>query len=699
MATQISGNWVASNVGGQTVYVSNGVTISGPVLFTGGGTLTVASGATVSGLSAVASGGYPTVVVSGGSLIDSTVDNGYLRVSNGGVTSNVSGISTETNYYSGSTSLDETYSWVSPYDHSPVRFSSGAVASNAHISNGVNVYVSSGATVNGLEVTSGASVLVSSGAVLSSLSITAGGSATILADYGAPRPLTTTPTSNVSVLRGTWSAVNSGGVTVYVSGNVVSQGPVRMSGGTLIVMSGATASGVSGSNQGGYPVVSVMSGGTLLSSVITNGYLYMSSGGASVGNSYNSLVATISAGATSINDIYYNSGFTNDTIYVASGATMYGAEVASGVLIYASSGSTLKDPVVVSGGSLTIAGGTVITCFLAGSLIETEAGEKAIEDFTKGDLVTVYRHGMPGSEPVIHLVKDRVMVRRHLPDDEAGYPVRIAAGAFGPGQPYQDLLVTAEHCFFFEGAFVPIRMLVNGVSIAYDRSFDSYEYYHIGTAEHGIIRANGVLSETLLDGENPALSGRADIKVYYRAWAQDAAAPLRTDREFVAPIYEAISARIGDGAIIRRDMVLEHDPGLHLVTEGGLRIPCARKQGENAMFLIPPDVREVCIASRVARPVDIEGPCRDDRRKLGVLVGDVTLYSATETRRLEDHLRALDIEGWAPLETSEHRWTTGEAAILLGDRKEEEPAVLSVTIRAGGPYLPDTGKEGQRFKF
>lgn len=59
MATQISGNWVASNVGGQTVYVSNGVTISGPVLFTGGGTLTVASGATVSGLSAVASGGYP----------------------------------------------------------------------------------------------------------------------------------------------------------------------------------------------------------------------------------------------------------------------------------------------------------------------------------------------------------------------------------------------------------------------------------------------------------------------------------------------------------------------------------------------------------------------------------------------------------------------------------------------------------------
>lgn len=354
---------------------------------------------------------------------------------------------------------------------------------------------------------------------------------------------------------------------------------------------------------------------------------------------------------------------------------------------------------MVSGGTLTIVGGTVVTCFLAGSMIETEAGEKAIEDFSEGDLVTVYRHGMPGSERVVYLVRDQVTVRPHLPDDEAGYPVRIAAGAFGPGQPYQDLMVTAEHCFFFEEAFVPIRMLVNGVSIAYDRSFDTYDYYHIGTAEHGIIRANGVLSETLLDGENPALSGLADIKIYYRAWAQDAAAPLRTDQEFVAPIYEAIAARIGDGAIIRRDMVLEHDPGLHLVTEGGLRIPRARKQGENAMFLIPPNVREVRIASRVARPFDIEGPSRDDRRKLGVLVGDVTLYSATETRRLEEHLRALDIEGWAPLETSEYRWTTGEAAISLGERKGETPAVLSVTIRAGGPYLPDTAKASQRFKF
>lgn len=65
MATQISGNWVARNNGSETVYVSNGVTISGAVVFTGGGTLTVSSGATVSGLSAVASGGYPTVVISG----------------------------------------------------------------------------------------------------------------------------------------------------------------------------------------------------------------------------------------------------------------------------------------------------------------------------------------------------------------------------------------------------------------------------------------------------------------------------------------------------------------------------------------------------------------------------------------------------------------------------------------------------------
>ncbi|NVN44011.1 hypothetical protein HW537_08830 [Asaia siamensis] len=245
MATQISGSWVASNNGTETVYVSNGVTISGAVTLKGG-TVTVLSGATVSGLTGLDSGGFPRVILSGGTLIDSTINNGYLTVSSG-VTSNVTGTSTETNYYAGATSIDDTYNWLTSEDHSPIRFSNGAVVSNAHVSNGVSVYVSAGATINGLEVTSGASVLVSSGAVLSNLSITAGGSATILANYGTPRPLTTTPTSNVSILKGTWSAVNVNGVTVYTSSGVVSQGPVLVSGGTLIVMSGATASGVSGS--------------------------------------------------------------------------------------------------------------------------------------------------------------------------------------------------------------------------------------------------------------------------------------------------------------------------------------------------------------------------------------------------------------------------------------------------------------------
>lgn len=699
MATQISGNWVARNNGSETVYVSNGVTISGAVVFTGGGTLTVSRGATVSGLSAVASGGYPTVVISGGSVIDSSIINGYLRAYSGAVTSNVSGMSTESYYYSGATSLNETFYWVSPADHSPVRFSSGSVASNAHLSSGMSAYISSGATVVGLQVASGASVLVSSGVTLSSLSISAGGSATILANYGSARPLTTTPTSNVSVLKGTWSAVNSSGVTVYSSGRIVSQGPVLMSGGTLIVMSGATASGVSGSNRGGYPVVSVQSGGTLLSSVITNGYLYLSSGGASIDNTYNSLVTTISAGATSIDDIFYNSGFGNDTINVASGATLYGAEVASGVLIYASNGAMLRDPVVVSGGSLTINGATVITCFLAGSMIETETGERAVEEFAKGDLVTVYRNGMAGSEPVIHLVRGRVTVRRDLPDDRAGYPIRIAAHAFGQGQPYHDLLVTAEHCLYLNEAFVPARMLVNGMSIAYDRSLESYDYFHIGSAQHGIIRANGLMSETLFDGEDTDSSGVSGVKVYSREWARDAAAPLRTDRDFVRPIYDRVIARIGHDTENRRDSVLEYDPGLHLVGPGGERILCARKTGHNAMFLIPPNVTDVRIASRVARPVDIEGPCCDDRRSLGVLVGEMTLYSATETRRLEEHLRDLDIEGWAPLETSEYRWTTGDAVMSLGEREGETPAVLSIAVRAGGPYLRDTGKSGQRFTF
>lgn len=42
-------------------------------------------------------------------------------------------------------------------------------------------------------------------------------------------------------------------------------------------------------------------------------------------------------------------------------------------------------------------------------------------------------------------------------------------------------------------------MLVNGRTIAYDHSIESYDYYHFETARHSIVHVSGAATETYLD--------------------------------------------------------------------------------------------------------------------------------------------------------------------------------------------------------
>ncbi|WP_231867287.1 Hint domain-containing protein, partial [Acetobacter malorum] len=139
-----------------------------------------------------------------------------------------------------------------------------------------------------------------------------------------------------------------------------------------------------------------------------------------------------------------------------------------------------------------------VTCFLAGSLIRTAKGDVAVEDVRVGDLVLTVTTGQDVYQPVIWAGYQTMTVQPNLPDDEAGYPVRIRAWAIADGVPYEDLLITPEHCLFQNGRFVPVRMLVNGSSIFYDRSLTQYTYYHVETAQHAVIMANGMLTESYL---------------------------------------------------------------------------------------------------------------------------------------------------------------------------------------------------------
>lgn len=94
--------------------------------------------------------------------------------------------------------------------------------------------------------------------------------------------------------------------------------------------------------------------------------------------------------------------------------------------------------------------------------------------------------------------KKHIHVRPDLSDDKAGWPVRVMKNAISDGVPYKDMLITPGHCLFFYNCFVPVRMLVNGVSIFHDKSFHAYDYYYLETNPHSVITSDGMLTESFL---------------------------------------------------------------------------------------------------------------------------------------------------------------------------------------------------------
>lgn len=336
-----------------------------------------------------------------------------------------------------------------------------------------------------------------------------------------------------------------------------------------------------------------------------------------------------------------------------------------------------------------------VICFLAGSMIATPNGVVAVENIRRGDEVLTFVNGVTHVRPVVWAGTAQATVNPALPDDMAGYPVRILADAIAPGVPYQDLLVTAEHGIFANGKLVPARMLVNGSSIFFDRSITQYAYFHVETAEHSIIMANGMLTESYLDTGNRrnfVSDGNViTIGAKAKSWAEHAAAPLGTARHVVEPIWRVLAARAGqvaghNAAPAKPDIT--HTHGLHLVTAAGTVIRPLRAMGRNISFMLPAGVQSVRLVSRASRPCDVEGPFVDQRRVLGVLLGRVTVLSAGTATDITAHLAEEDgANGWQDMPQPTARWTDGNALLPLGTTTARGPALLTVEVLQAGPYL------------
>lgn len=334
-------------------------------------------------------------------------------------------------------------------------------------------------------------------------------------------------------------------------------------------------------------------------------------------------------------------------------------------------------------------------CFLENAMIRTPSGDVAIQELAIGDEVVAYVEGRAQSRSVVWAGKGHVKVRAGLPDDEAGYPIRILVNAISEGVPYKDLLVTPEHCFFFDGGFVPARMLVNGRSVFYDRSVSAYDYFHVETREHSIIMADGMLTESYLDtGNRDAMSQNHNVVVRLsagprRSWADDAAAPLVVERDAVEPLYRRIENRAVEAGLeaIDAPVLTTQDADMHLVTDQGQVILRTREAGNRVMFTIAPGIETVRIVSRTSRPSDVTGPFLNDRRQLGVLVGEITLFDSGEASTLDRHLQEPQARGWDVVEGTPCRWTNGDAWVSLGDRAPGSVGLLAIEVLAAGPYL------------
>lgn len=336
-------------------------------------------------------------------------------------------------------------------------------------------------------------------------------------------------------------------------------------------------------------------------------------------------------------------------------------------------------------------------CFCVGSMIRTSRGDIAVEDIQIGDDVVIYDNGaITGAvRRVTWVGQSHAVVRPHLPDDEAGYPVRLLKGAIARSVPCKDMLVTSEHCMFFDGRFVPVRMLVNGRSIFYDKSIKVYEYYHIETEVHSVIMADGVLTESYLDtGNRSAFRQKGKVIAIghnrHFSW-KDAAAPLDVSRIFVEPLFHRLQARIDrvDHALGSCVQAVTNEDGLCLVTETGSIIHSLRRAVDRVMFMIPPGVQSVRIVSNASRPSDVIGPFVDDRRFFGVAVGEILMFESAQTQIITTHFTEPELEGWHPAEGQDMRWTYGNALLPLVGQPPCSLRLLALQIRGAGPYILD----------
>jgi hypothetical protein len=140
----------------------------------------------------------------------------------------------------------------------------------------------------------------------------------------------------------------------------------------------------------------------------------------------------------------------------------------------------------------TVAESPVALCLVAGALIAAEGSLVPVEYLAVGDVLLT-----PSGPRAVRFIGRTTRV---VPELRATgrMPIRIEAGALGELGPEAPIHCTPSHAFLIGGCLVEAQALINGTTI---RQLESWEeptvtYYSIELEEHGLVWANGLLTET-----------------------------------------------------------------------------------------------------------------------------------------------------------------------------------------------------------
>jgi hypothetical protein len=194
---------------------------------------------------------------------------------------------------------------------------------------------------------------------------------------------------------------------------------------------------------------------------------------------------------------------------------------------------------------------TDVACFAEGTRLMTPDGPVAVERLAVGDHVVTLGGR---SRPIVWIGRREVDCGLH-PRPASVQPVRIAAGAFGPRVPCRPLYLSPNHAVFAEGVLIPIGALVNHGTV---RSVDMARvvYFHVETATHDVVLAEGLPVETFLDTADGAFDEgvvaygrcRAPCPDVAALWESAACAPLQV----VGPAVDRVRAALADRDVAPR---------------------------------------------------------------------------------------------------------------------------------------------------